>query len=273
MADEENQPPEHEPQPEAAGNEPTVAQPEQAGDEPQAEPPANDAKAESAEPEPKTPEPARPSKPESRFSILTALISAIAALVGALVGGIASYMVAQSNNTAEAEAALAKSRLTDYADYLTAQIDVSNSAYLLLAYLQDTSRDTRTLSDAYVDFIAKQEKSVHSDYIVSLIDSDTVDPLRDAMGKQDDAIKETADKLYGQVISNPNIALDPSALKDFKAEIDSSQKLQDNFTDVSRADMTPPKRRLFPWSFSWAWVGRTWTWVGRTLEWALPLTS
>src|SRR5271157_3324022 len=186
MADDgENQPPKHEEaQSQPPANEPPVAQPRQADDEP---------KVEAEEPRPKAAE--SQSKPESRFSVYTALISAFAALLGVLVGGIASYMVAQSNNTAQADAELVKSRLTNYADFLTAEIDMLDSGYKLLAYLQDPSRDIYATGDAYREFKANNEKEVHGDYIISLIDSPATDRARSAMGTQNDALAKLADTL------------------------------------------------------------------------------
>ena len=86
--------------------------------EPEAEHPADDSIAEAGEAEPETPKPSREQRgrPESRFSVLTALISAAAALIGAIVGGVASYIaahfqaeaqfhVAQTNNAAQADQA------------------------------------------------------------------------------------------------------------------------------------------------------------------------
>src|SRR5208282_2050870 len=94
-----SKPPDHEPE----------AQP--AADEPQAEDPADEPTAEAGKPEPKTPKPRwwrfwrrqreQRGRPESRFSVITALISAAAALIGATVGGIASYMAAQSQADAQ----------------------------------------------------------------------------------------------------------------------------------------------------------------------------
>jgi hypothetical protein len=238
-ADAENQPPKHqEAQSQPPADEPPVKQPRQAADE---------AKVETRQNEPKTPESRQPSKREGRFSILTALISAMAALLGALVGGIASYMVAESNNTAEAEEAQIKTRQTTYADLITYQSDLlisDNDLDLHYKFNPDDSGERDKVAKAQEDNYGKW---LHTDFIVRVVESSPkVDSARKAIYDHNLKIRDLLQDLTDH--HNP---IDETTTSALESEYEGMIPLLDDFTKAAKDDVTPAKRGGFHWSFSW----------------------
>jgi hypothetical protein len=223
--DEENQPPEHQ----EAQSQPPVAQPRQADNEP------------------KTPETAQPSKRESRFSILTALISAIAALLGALIGGIASYMVAQSNNTAQAEVEQVKTRQKTYADLITYQSDLLVSDNDVAYHYQFNPGDSDERDKVVNAQGENYEKWLHTDFIVRVVESSPkVDSARKAIYDHNLKIRN----LIGDLVDhhNPTNEATTNALE---SEYEGMTGLLGDFTKAAKDDVTPAKRRGLHWSYSW----------------------
>jgi hypothetical protein len=204
-----SQPPDHEPE----------AQP--AADEPQADHPPDEPKAEAGKPEPETPKPGwwrfwrrqreQRGRPENRFSVLTALISAAAALVGATVGGVASYMAAQSqvdaqfrvsqaNNAAQANQALITRRQTAYSDLISAEEDLEDGELRL----HDAINDFKPPNIDPVKAAFKQENDIHTKWlrevgIVQIVDSTEVDHALDAIIIRQIDLSRTIQNFMNQV--------------------------------------------------------------------------
>ena len=198
----------------------------------------------------KTPEPAQPSKRESRFSVLTALISALAALLGALVGGVSSYMVAQSNNAAQAEVAQIKTRQTAYADLISYQSDLLISDNALEDHYKFNPGDS---DDGDKVLKAQQEnygKWLHTDFIVRVVESSPkVDPARKVIHDHNLKIRDLLQDLMDQVDDHKPI--DATTTNVLESEYEGMSGLLDDFTKVAKDDVTPAKRGEFHWSFSW----------------------
>jgi len=233
MADEENQPPKHQ----EAQSQPPAAQPRQADDEP---------KVEAVQNEPKTPASAQRSKRESRFSVLTALISALAALFGALVGGVSSYVVAQCNNTAQADEAQITRRETTYADYMTQQSDFATAQHTLVDALQLIPPPANTQVNAYLEhYRDEHDKSLHSDYSVRLVESPGVDPARKAIFDLNGNINNDIISLGPEY--NPGLplnGLNQSDLADLNSRFDAEEGMLDNFPKAAAPDTARRKQGL-----------------------------
>lgn len=226
---EENQPPEHEAQPQPSAGEPTAAQPEKTGDEPKVQ--ARKTKSED-------------SKSEWRHTLITAVISALAALLGASVGGFFTYWGSHSQSTAQADAALIERRQSVYADYITAEVDRSNTEHLLADYLSERPIPVDQVNntvDTRNDLI---DKCARTGYILRFNASDAVDNIRLTIDQDETDIGKIIDKLLGQG-SNPNGITDKRAFDDLYGKIDAVRHEYHVFADAARADVKSPNRGLF----------------------------
>ena len=247
MADQvSNQPPDHEPEaPPAAG-------------EPQADHPADDSKAEASEPEPETPKPRwgfwrrrreQRGRAESRFSVLTALISAAAALVGATVGGVASYMaaqaqvdaqfrVSQANNTAQANQALITRRQTAYSDLISAEAELEDAEFRL----HDVIDDFEPPNIDPVKAAFKQEDDIHTKWvhkvgIVQMVDSTEADHVLDAIITRQTDLSHTIENLMNQV-EYQMTKVDKSALGKFSDNAEGMELLVHQFLTAAKRDIS-----------------------------------
>jgi hypothetical protein len=223
MADnEQGKPPEHEAQWQPADSEPKV---------------------EADKPEPEMAKSGIRSEADWRVPLITAAISALAALIGALVGGISSYMVAQSNNTAQADVAQIARRETTYADYITFQSDLLRADNDLVDHFRSNPDDTAALDPLVKTWTDNYGKWLHTDFIVKVVESPQVFPAREAIHSHNLRIR---DLLQGLVVEvNSHQPIDQSALNELHTEFDGMTNLVDAFTQVAQADTTPSKRGLF----------------------------
>ena len=247
MANEgDDQPPEHEQQ----------AQPPD--DEPQVQQPADEPKVEAGEPEPKTPKPrwwrvwrrrgAQRSGSESRFSVLTAVISAVAALLGATVGGIASYKaaqsqaaaqfrVAQADNAAQADQALISRRQTAYSDYLAAETDLDNAEYRLHDAVVDFKPpDVDPVKAASKQFGDEAGKWVGIHASVRLVDSPEVDQLAEVIANKQGQIFTMAQRITDEALYQ--MTVDQPALSQLIVEVRGMDDLKTKFVITARADIS-----------------------------------
>jgi hypothetical protein len=244
---EENQPPEHEAQPEPPASEPTIAQPQQADDEPQGA---------AVEPAPKTPRRAwwrfwrrrERTRSESHVSVLTALISALAALAGAGVGGIASYKaaqsqdaaqfrVAQANNTAQADQALITRKQIAYSDYLAADFDMENSEFrfqdALFAFKPPNVDGVKAAVEPTFDSNVKYLRAM---YNVELVDSPEVDQvIREISSKHDDLTYTMQGLMNAALTGNP---VPRSAVAQIGEKAVGMKDLRHKFRDAARKDIS-----------------------------------
>jgi hypothetical protein len=225
---EENKPPEHEVQPEPAGNEPRVAQPGQADRAP---------KVEAGEADPKT----WRSKPD-RYTLITAGISALAALLGALIGGISSYLVAQSNNAAEAESAQISRKETTYADFITHSSDLLRADNDLTDHYKSNPADTAEEDQLQNTVSGNYGKWLHTDFIVRVVDSPEVDSARNAIYEHILTIRGLLTELADEVHSRKPINQTTANLE---SEYEGVNVLENTFTKAAKDDVTPSKRKLF----------------------------
>ena len=149
MADnEQNQPPEHEAQPELTDRGANPAPPEPADDQPPVD---------TGEPKRRKKRISSQRKKTDSSTWITAAISAIASLAGASVGAFATYHSAQSQATAQVHAAqssataqaneeLVKTRQTEYADYISQQIDLMDTEQTLCNRLDSNRTDPNELN-------------------------------------------------------------------------------------------------------------------------------
>lgn len=251
-----NDPAEPQVPPEREGNGPPPAELGNSTAEPQLPAPGDEPRG-GGEPEPKTSNSAEQSRSDKRSTvIITAFAGIIGAAIGALIGAVSSYIVAQSNNTHEADETQVTRRLTIYADFLTAEADYLNAAARLNAYFGGSvPTDMADISNAYGQVSDKAEKEATAGYQVSLIDSRPVDRELDKIAKQNVTIASMANELYGEMlhvfeitprdIPGFKIQLDAAKLKDFQSQLDHATDLQSDFIHTAKADMAPPNRGLF----------------------------
>jgi hypothetical protein len=226
---EENKPPEHQILPEPAGNDPRVAQPGQADGGP---------KVEAGEPDPKT----QRSKPD-RYTFITAGISALAALAGALIGGISSYLVAQSNNAAEVEAAQISKKETTYADFITSETDLLRASADVSDHYRLNPGDTAEEDQVIKTYGENYSKWLHTDFIVRVVDSPAVDSVRNAIYEHILIIKDLNTDLADESAGKPPKPMDKTITK-LRSEYDVTLKLESSFTQAAKNDVTPSKRKL-----------------------------
>jgi hypothetical protein len=245
---EQNQPPEHEAQPEPAGNDPTVVQLGQADDQP---------KIQAVEQEPKTPELAQRAEFGRDLTVIAATVGALATLLGAAVGAVATgyfsdkaaqrqadaqIRTAQSSNMAQAEAALMAKRQTDYANFLTAETDLQGIEMTLKNYFLRfplSESDRAQFLDRIGQWNDLMPKAVHADFIVGLIDSPDVDKARVPISAQQNEI-ENYIHTFAQSDRN-NQPIDSSTLQDYVSKVDGLQPLFETFAGVARtSDMKLP---------------------------------
>lgn len=229
MADsEQNQPAEHEAQPQPSGAEPTVAQPEKTDDK---------AKAQAAESK------SEGSKSDWRHTLIIAAFSAFAALLGAAVGGFFTYWGSHSQSIAQADAALIERKQSVYADYITAEVTRSSTERLLIDLLRERpipiDRVNKT-TDTRNDLI---DKCARTGYILRFNASDAVDNIRMTIDQDETDISEIIDKLLGDW--NPDEITDKRAFDDLYGKLDAVRHQYHIFADAARADIKAPKRRLF----------------------------
>jgi hypothetical protein len=220
-------PPDHEPE----------AQPA-AGEAP-ADHLADDSKAEAGETEPATPKPSRKQRgrPESRFSVLTALISAAAALIGAGVGGFASYYVAQANNSAQSNQALITRRQTAYSDFISAETDLENAEYRL----HDAISDFEPPNIEPVKAAFKQENDTHTKWnheagTVQMVDSTGVDQALDAIIIRQADLSKSIQNFVNQV-EYQMTTVDGPALDKFVADLKGLEPLDHQFITAAKSDI------------------------------------
>jgi hypothetical protein len=242
-----SQPPDHEPE----------AQP--AADEPQADDPADEPKAEAGKPEPETPKPRwwrfwrrqreQRGRPESRFSVLTALISAAAALIGATVGGIASYeaaqsqaaaqfRVAQSNNTAQANQALITRKQTAYSDYIAAEDDLE----VVELRLREVISNFRPPNIDPIEAAFKEWDDVHTKWLhvvdmVELVDSPEVEHSLEAISTQQIDLGITITSFVNQTKYDMT-TVDQSALDQFVKKVQGLNPLGNDFIAAAKRDIS-----------------------------------
>ncbi|MCW2649111.1 MAG: hypothetical protein QOE94_2296 [Mycobacterium sp.] len=223
MADnEQNKPPENEARVQPADHEP---------------------KAEADEPEPETPKSGTRNPSDWRLPLITAAISALAALSGTVVGGISSYLVAQSNNTAQADAAQIARRESTYADYITYQSDLLRADSDLVDHFKSNPGDRAGLDLKVKTWTDNYGKWLHTDFIVKVVASPKVFPARNDIYVHNLRIR---DLLQGRIVEVNNSApIDQSALSELYKEFDRMTTFVDRFTQVAQADTTPPTRGLF----------------------------
>jgi hypothetical protein len=238
-----NQPPDHEPE----------------ADEPQADNPADELTAEAGKPEPETPKPRwwrfwrrqreQRGRPESRFSVLTALISAAAALIGAAVGGIASYeaaqsqaaaqfRVAQANNTAQANQALITRKQTAYSDYIAAEDDLEAAELRFrdaIAVFRPPNIDP--IEAAYKEYFDVHTKWLHVVDMVELVDSPEVGHSLDAISTQQTDVGITVTKFVNQ-IEGDMTTVDQSALDQFVTKVQGLNPLGYEFLAAAKRDIS-----------------------------------
>jgi hypothetical protein len=241
-----SQPPDHEPE----------AQP--AADERQADHPADEPQAEAGKREPETPKPRwwrfwrrqseQRGRPESRFSVLTALISAAAALIGATVGGIASYEAAQSqataqfrvakaNNGAQANQALITRRQTAYSDFISSETDLQDAEFRLL----DAIVDFRPPNIDRVVAVFKQENAAHIKWMhevanVQIVGSTEANlSLNAIIGRQAD-LSQTISIFVNQV-QYQMMPVDDSADHKFFTNIKGLDELTPQFINAAKRDI------------------------------------
>jgi hypothetical protein len=225
---EENKPPEHhEVLPEPAGSEPRVPQPGQANGEP---------KVNAGEADPKT----RRSKPDL-YILITAGISALAALLGALIGGISSYLVAQSNNAAEAESAQISRKETTYADFITHSSDLVRVDSDLTNHYKSHPADTAEQNQLHDALADEYSKWLHTDFIVRVVDSPEVDSARNEIYRHILIIRDLLRDLPEEVHSGKPIDQTTASLD---SEYNGMYLLVNAFTKAAKDDVTPSKRKL-----------------------------
>lgn len=235
MADSgESRPPEPAAQPEPADLAANAGQPELAGDGPQVH---------AGEPTRREKRKSSRRKKTDSSAWITAVISALAALMGALVGGISSYVVAQSTSTAEADAAQIARRETTYADYITDESDLLRSYGDLADHFRLNPGDRaewdamlKTEADIYT-------KWLHTDFIVRVVESPGVDQARQAIFDHNLKIKNLWHGLRSQVDNHEPI--NQHHLQGLYSEISGMTSFLDAFTKAAQADLVPPKRGLF----------------------------
>jgi hypothetical protein len=211
--------------------------------EAQVQPADGEPEVEEDEPNPETPKSGIRSETDWRVPLITAAISALAALVGALVGGISSYMVSQSNNTAQADEAQIARRETTYADYLTFQSDLVRADHDLVDHFKSNPEDTAALDPLVKTWTDNYGKWLHTDFIVKVVESPQVFPAREAIYSQNLTIRNHLQGLIVQV--NSHQPIDQSALNELYREFDGMTNLVDAFAQVAQADTRPHKWGLF----------------------------
>jgi hypothetical protein len=223
MADNEhNNPPAHEAQVQPADDEPVV---------------------EAHRPDPETPKSGMRNGTDWRVPLITAAISAFAALIGALIGGVASYMVAQSSSTAQADAALIARKATTYADYITYQSDLLRADSDLVEHFRSNPGDTAAMDLLVKTWRDNDGKWLHTDFIVEVVASPQVFSKRKAISVHNDTIRSLLQSLIDE--ANSHEPINQSALVKLHTEFHDMNGVFTSFTDAARADTTPPKRGLF----------------------------
>jgi hypothetical protein len=211
--------------------------------EAQVQPADGQPKVEGDEPKPETPKSGIRGETDWRVPLITAAISALAALIGALVGRISSYMVAQSNNTAQADAAQIARRETTYADYITFESDLLRADHDLVDHFRSNPDDTAAVDPLIRTWTDNYGKWLHTDFIVKVVESPQVFPARNAIYSQNLRIRDLLQGLIVEV--NSHQPIDQSALNELHTEFDGMTNLLDAFTQVAQADTRPPNRGLF----------------------------
>jgi hypothetical protein len=240
-----SQPPDHEPEAQPAADEPHH--------------PAVDSKAEAGEPEPETQkrrwwgfwhrQRGQRGRPGSRFSVLTALISAAAALIGAIVGEVASYVaaqsqadaqfhVAQTNNTAQANQALITRRQIAYSDFMAAQEDLVDAAFRF----GDAINDFRPPNIDPVKAAFKQWDDVHNKWAhevdtVELVDSPEVQHGLEAILTNQDDMRITIGGLAYPAIYQMTTA-DPDRFLLFSKQVVDLKRLGSAFLAPAKRDIS-----------------------------------
>ena len=187
-------------------------------------------------------------KPESRFSVLTALFSAVAALAGAAVGGIASYKaaesqaaaqfrVAQANNAAQADQALISRRQTAYSDFLAAATDVDNAEYRLHDAVGDFKPpNIDPVQAAFQQFADNSGKFVHEHSNAQLVDSPEVNEWVMSIGDKQAEIFDRVQQLTRDAQYSGSV--DQSALHQLDVEIDGVNAILTKFIAAARNDIS-----------------------------------
>lgn len=236
-----SQPPDHEPE----------AQP--AADEAPADLTADDSQAEAGEAEQETPKLSseQRGRPESRFSVLTALISAAAALIGAIVGGVGSYVaaqsqataqfrVAQANNAATADQALITRKQTAYSDFIAAEEDLEDAAFQFgMAIYDFKPPDIDPIKAAFSRWDDVRTKWEHAVGTVELVDSPDVRNSLHAILKEQDALRSKLEMLYTPAIYQLT-ATDMDELARFTEKREGLSKLDSAFMVAAKRDISGP---------------------------------
>lgn len=234
-----SQPPDHEPEA------------QRAADEAPADHPADDSKAEAGEAEPEAPKPSseQRGRPESRFSVLTALISAAAALIGAIVGGVGSYVaaqsqataqfrVAQANNVATADQALITRRQTAYSDFMAAEKDLEDAAFQFgMAIYDFNPPNIDPIKAAFSRWDDVHTKWEHAVGTVELVDSPNVRHSLQPILKEQDALRSKLEMLYTPAIYQL-AATDMAELERFTEKREGLSKLDSAFLDAAKRDIS-----------------------------------
>lgn len=237
MSSADDKSPEQQVQLEQADSESKEAQGDSVSKEAQSEPVNDEREVEAGKSDPET----QRSKPD-RYTFITAAISALAALIGALIGSISSYVVAQSNNAAEAEAAQISRKEKTYADFITNQTDLIFADSILSDQIEshpgDTAKrdqDTNTVNDMY-------GKWLHTNFIVTVVASGTVDDAREKIYQHNLTIRDLTNDLKHEVDSGRPIDETSNKLTD---EYFREAVLIEDFAQAAKADVAPEKRKPF----------------------------
>jgi hypothetical protein len=191
-------------------------------------------------------------KSDRRFALGTAAISATAAIMGAMAGGFFSYKGAEEQSNAHADAATLTRKQTIYSDYIAQLVDYTDAENTVVDVLQSyndnyaTGEAYKINLNSYVDkSTAAFEKTAHSQYIVSLNDSDAVDTVR---GRISDTVTAIRFELRGQVgRAYKNEFVDPAWLERTRQNIKAVQSDFANFTKAARDELKLPNHGFFSW--------------------------
>ncbi len=155
-------------------------------------------------------------------------------------------MVAQSNNTAQAEEEQIKTRQTTYADLISYQSDLLISDNMFEDHYKFNLGDFDEGDKLAKARTENYGKWLHTDFIVRVVESSPkVDLARKAIYDHNLKIEDLLQDLWQN--HNP-IQTTTTALE---SEYDGMAGLLDDFTKAAKDDVTPAKRGGFHWSFSW----------------------
>jgi hypothetical protein len=222
-----------------------------AADEAPADHTADDSKAEAGEAEQETPKPSseQRGRPESRFSVLTALISAAAALIGAIVGGVGSYVaarsqataqfsVAEANNRATADQALITRKQAAYSDFTAAEKDLEDAAFRFGTAMFDFKQpNIEPIEAAFSRWDDVKTKWEHAVGTVELVDSPDVRHSLQAILEEQDGLRSKLEMLYTSA-TYWLAETDMSALARFSEKREGLRKFDSAFLDAAKRDIS-----------------------------------